>query len=637
MASRIRQYRLDEARDRVLRSARLRPPQRQVFDRVHELISMLRDDLPRMEQREVVEYLKQRGFDVPASPPQLIAALATGVGKTRLMGSLLTYLCNAGQTRNCLILAPRSTILEKLERESQIGNPKYLFIDPALVPHPNLCFRYNVESFRPSEDQLNVFILSPQSITGRDRRFSRDSEFRGFSVFDYLASVRDLVIFVDEAHHIGNRGGEESAAWMEAITALKPRLYFGFTATPRTDPGVNVLYGYDLARCLQEGLYTKAVDVLVEKRDEALTDDDWDHYTIDFALRRLEGKRLAINEYRNSIGTFPAVEPVLLICARDTDHAEQIGEWLRERRGITEEELLITHSEREKTEEDIKRLVGIDQPGNKVKIVVNVFQLTEGWDVTNVYVIAPLRAMATFRNAVQTMGRGLRLPAGYRTGNHEIDVLDVLCCGRETFEEILSQATEQFGDQGHGIPIGVKQGLGLDAPVVPMKETVIKAVRAVQIRVPTCKHIYAEPNLEFDIGKVGRLTQGGATALHLETLERTGLDEGVIYTVDDFVTSVHARVLADLRYLSEPLHGAALDALIRRFLESLGAKPGEPVLADPVRVALVVEEEIDTRYRKQAIRYELTRLQPLQPGDYRFRVPETLDGPVERVPVREWE
>src|SRR5271166_2182208 len=104
MASRIRQYRLDESRDRVLRLAHLRPPQRQSFDSVHKLFSDLDDDLALLAQPALVAHLAQKGFDVPAPPPQFLFSLATGVGKTRLMGSLIAYLFNAGQTRNCLIL-----------------------------------------------------------------------------------------------------------------------------------------------------------------------------------------------------------------------------------------------------------------------------------------------------------------------------------------------------------------------------------------------------------------------------------------------------------------------------------------------------------------------------------------------------
>src|SRR5688572_5793601 len=115
MPPRIRQYRLDEARDRVLRVARLRPPQREAFDRVHALVSGWNDDLPLIPDTELTEYLTQRGLDVPLLPPQLVFALATGVGKTRLLGALAAYLYNAGQTRHCLILAPRAAILEKFE------------------------------------------------------------------------------------------------------------------------------------------------------------------------------------------------------------------------------------------------------------------------------------------------------------------------------------------------------------------------------------------------------------------------------------------------------------------------------------------------------------------------------------------
>ena len=637
MPSRIRKYRLDEIYDRVLRVARLRAPQKEGFDRVHELVSSLNDDLPQLSQDELVGHLRGRDLEIPAPPPQLVFALATGVGKTRLMGALIAYLYRAGQTRNCLILAPRAAVVEKLERETEIGHPKYLLIDRALVTDPSLCFRNKVTSFRPANDRLNLFVLSPQSVSGRDRLFARDSEFRGFSLLEHLSQLNDLVVFVDEAHHVGSALGEDPAAWMTALQKLQPRLYFGMTATPRTDPGVNVIANYDLATCLREGQYTKAVDVLVEERDDAVSDEDWDRYTIDFALRRLERKRVAIREFVRAVPTFPRIEPVLLVCARDTAHAEEIGAWLREERGISQDELLVTHSERKRTEEDIGRLIGIDQPENRIRVVVNVFQLTEGWDVTNVYVIAPLRAMATFRSAVQTMGRGLRLPMGRRTGNPDVDKLDVLCCGRESFEDIVRQAVEQFGTRDGGMGITVAPGLELGtATPVPMKPITLRAVETVEIPVPQVTARYEEPSLDFEIESPGTLTRGGATALHLDTLERTGLDEGVCYELDEFVASVHGRVLAELAYLSDPVHGELLERLVRAFLDSLGAQVDRPINADPIRVALFVADEIDKRYRKRSARLELSALRTVVTGDHRWRVPESFTEPVDRMPVKDW-
>jgi superfamily II DNA or RNA helicase len=638
MSSRLRQYILDEARDRVLRLAKLRPPQREAFDKIHSLISGLDQDLATYSADDFIEHLRRAGLEIPAPPPQLIFALATGVGKTRLMGAIITYLHNARQSNNFLILAPRAAVLEKLERETQSSHPKYLFIDPSLLPDPTFCFRDNVESFRPSTDHPNIFVLSPQSITGKERRFSRESEFRGYSLVEYLRSLSDLVIFVDEAHHVGPAAGEDTAAWMKAVTDLQPRLYFGLTATPRTDPGVNIISSYDLATCLREGRYTKAVDLIVEQRDENVSEEDWDRYTIDFALSRLDRKRKAIQEYASRISAFPAIEPVLLVCAKDTGHAEEIARWLQDARGISQNEILITHSERKLTEADISRLVAIDQPANQIRIVVNVFQLTEGWDVTNVYVIAPLRAMAAFRSAVQTMGRGLRLPAGHRIGHLELDTLDVLCCGRESFHDILDEATKHFGTGDDGIGLNIKPRLELEKEQpLPTKQVIIPARQHLVISVPVVKRLRAEPNLDFEIQNLGRLMQGGATALHLATLERTGLDEGILYTYEDFVASIYARVLLELDYLSDPLHGEALEKLVRSFIDSLGAHPDRPISSDPVRFALLIADEIDKRYRQLHVKFEISGFDDLTLDDYAWRVPESYSEPVDRILPGEWQ
>ena len=638
MSTRMRRYALEEASARVTRLAKLRIPQQKSFDAIHKLVSGFSDDLAKLTDVELFDYFKASAFDMSELPPQLLFALATGVGKTRLMGALIAYLFIAGQSKNVVILAPRSAILEKLERECQVDHPKYLFVDSGLIPEPNLCFRDNLQSFKPSSERMNVFVLSPQSITGRDRRFSRESEFRGFSQFEYLRELKDLVVFVDEAHHVGSALGDDPAAWMVAIRDLRPRLYFGLTATPRTNPGSNVVYEYDVATCLREARYSKGVDLIVEKRDDTVSDDDWDRYTIDFGLLRLERKRRAIQEFRRIVPSFPNIEPVMLICAKDTSHADEIGQWLVDSRGIAKEQVLITHSERNQTEDDIKRLVGIDQPANRVRIVVNVFQLTEGWDVTNVYVIAPLRAMATYQTAIQTMGRGLRLPAGRRVDNRDVDTLDVLCCGRESVEEILRQATEQFGVNDRGLGISVTAGLGLqEEQPIPTKEIKIAVSKEISITLPLVRRVDAEPSLDFSVETLGDLTRGGATALHLDTLERTGLDESVSYSYEDFVSSVHSKVLAELSYLSDPVNGEALNLLIRRFLMAMGAKTDGRVTTDPIKVALLVSDEIDKRYRKQAVNFVLDGTRSLVPADYLWRVAETISKPVARVPVKDWQ
>ena len=54
-------------------------------------------------------------------------ALATGVGKTRLMGASIYYLWKAKGYRHFFILSPNITIYEKLKAELFPSHPKYMF------------------------------------------------------------------------------------------------------------------------------------------------------------------------------------------------------------------------------------------------------------------------------------------------------------------------------------------------------------------------------------------------------------------------------------------------------------------------------------------------------------------------------
>jgi len=109
------------------------------------------------------------------------------------------------------------------------------------------------------------------------------------------------------------------------VRQLEPRLQFGFTATvPRAD-AATVLYSYDLPECLRDGIYTKSVKMWVEPAPTDISEDDWDKVTLDFALQRLETKRLAMKDYCERHPENPFLEPVLLVAARDTEHADSVG------------------------------------------------------------------------------------------------------------------------------------------------------------------------------------------------------------------------------------------------------------------------------------------------------------------------
>ncbi len=86
----------------------------------------------------------------------------------------------------------------------------------------------------------------------------------------------------------------------------------------------------------------------------------------------------------------------------------------------------------------IERLLKVEQPDEPTEIVIHVNMLKEGWDVTNLYTIVPLRAANARMLIEQTIGRGLRLPYGKRTGVTAVDRLSIVAHDR--FQEIVDEA-----------------------------------------------------------------------------------------------------------------------------------------------------------------------------------------------------
>jgi len=67
-------------------------------------------------------------------------------------------------------------------------------------------------------------------------------------------------------------------------------------------------------------------------------------------------------------------------------------------------------------------------------------ELKEGWDVTNLYTIVPLRAANARILIEQSIGRGLRLPYGKRTGVTAVDRLNIVA--HDKFQEIIDEANK---------------------------------------------------------------------------------------------------------------------------------------------------------------------------------------------------
>lgn len=427
--------------------------------------------------------------------PSLCFAIATGVGKTRLMGAFISYLFMTGKSRNFFVLAPNLTIYEKLLADFQPSSPKYVFKGVEAFAHqpPLIVNADNYEEGRGVRGAdllgqeaaiINVFNISKinsEARGGSAPRIKRLQECIGESYFAYLSGLPDLVLLMDEAHRY------RASAGVKAIEELKPILGLEVTATPKstgTRPAdfKNVIYRYDLSQAMVDGFVKEpavatranfdpktvsnqgASDKLSPLEEIKLTDGIHYHEHVKVQLQTYA---LQNNQ--------PLVVPFMLAVAQDVAHAKLIRSFIESDRffdGRYAGKVAEVHSKLsgEESDENAEKLLNVERDG-KTEIVVHVNKLKEGWDVTNLYTIVPLRASASEILTEQTLGRGLRLPYGKRTGVEAVDTLTVVA--HDSFQQVIEAAKDS------GL-IHKKLTIGEGGDVTTQKPTMVEAPSVIQ-------------------------------------------------------------------------------------------------------------------------------------------------------------
>lgn len=433
----------------------LRQPQRdalEILDRICEIVQLdkntdlaealriIRGEFPTVESFE-------RDF------PSLCFALATGVGKTRLMGAFIAYLYRVEKIRHFFVLAPNLTIYNKLIADFTPNNPKYVFqgIAEFAGNPPEIITGDNYESgrgvraeaivrqrrmfgesttlqrkliFDESPIHINIFNISKINSEVRgDKvpRIKRLSEYIGESYFAYLSDLDDLVLLMDESHRY------RASAGVRAINELKPILGLELTATPQVEKAgkseafKNVIFSYPLSRALADGFVkipavaTRENFVAENYSKEALED-----LKLEDGVHVHENAKVQLELYARE-NDKRLVKPFMMVVAQDTEHAKAIKAKIEDEsffQGYYKGKVIEVHSnlKGEEKDETIQQLLDVENPDNPTEIVIHVNMLKEGWDVTNLYTIVPLRAANSKTLVEQSIGRGLRLPYGKRVG-----------------------------------------------------------------------------------------------------------------------------------------------------------------------------------------------------------------------------
>ncbi|ALK87622.1 DEAD/DEAH box helicase [Limnohabitans sp. 63ED37-2] len=442
----------------------------------------------------------------------LCFALATGVGKTRLMGAFMALLYTQYGVRNFFVLAPNLTIYNKLITDFSPASPKYVLNGlqefannpPLVITGDNYDSGIDVGSGRLNQDEVTINVFNVAKISsevrgGKAPRIKRLSEYIGQSYFEYLAGLDDLVMIMDESHRY------RASAGFKAINELKPMLGLELTATPQIESGTtperfkNVIYDYPLANAIADGFVKEPA---VATREDFNADNFGEEELEDLKIR--DGV-VVHEDTKIELATFarnhnlPIVKPFMLVVAKDTTHADNIVERIKRDDffgGRYKDKVITVHSNQKGTESDetIARLLAVEDPNEPTEIVVHVDKLKEGWDVRNLYTIVPLRAANSSTLVEQSIGRGLRLPYGKRMGVAAVDRLTIVA--HDKFDAIINEANKPNSIIRSVIRIGKDINL-VGKKAVTVTNTAIEQL----IGRPTVQPI---PSQQFELGVQGK-------------------------------------------------------------------------------------------------------------------------------------
>ncbi|OGW18056.1 MAG: hypothetical protein A3G93_02625 [Nitrospinae bacterium RIFCSPLOWO2_12_FULL_45_22] len=511
--------------------------------------------------------------------------MATGSGKTYVMAMVMVWsyfhrkmVKGSDLSTNFLIVAPNVIVYQRLERD--FANNRIFYALPLIPPE----WQWNLEVILRGESSEpdptgNLFLTNIHQIyEWRDdewtpanavdallgRKPVRDLASHQRSMLERIKGLRDLVVMNDEAHHVH----DEDLAWHKTLMAIHETipnglaLWLDFSATPKDQNGTYypwIICDYPLAQAVEDRVVKAPLIVHQVRRSdpEKVTKDNVTDVYGEWLLAALE-------RWREHYKTYKALgpKPVLFVMAEKNAFADEIGKWLVDkvnRTGLKGSEVLIIHtdSEGEITKKDLEEAReaarDIDLPTNKIKVIVSVMMLREGWDVKNVSVVLGLRPFTSKAKILpeQAVGRGLRLMENISPDRTQ--TLEVM--GTKAFEDFV----RQLEMEGVGIQTVTKP------PAPPIKIEPVQEKIKYDITIPLTRPVFLHDYKKLasidplrldpiydreELEEEYRITLKMEFATTETEIHRTAFMPGIIPLSQEVLSSITNKVIAEARLSS---------------------------------------------------------------------------------------
>jgi len=387
--------------------------------------------------------------------PQVCIKVPTGGGKTFIATSAVKPIFNFLPNNNKVVLwlVPSETILSQTIQN--LKNPDHPYRQKL-----NSDFSSRVEIYTKLEalngqnfntttinQQLSIFVMSFDSFRIKNKEgrkvYQENSNLYSFSkeyssdelylegadstslmqVFNFL----NPVIIVDESHNA------TSSLSVEMLKNLNPSLVLDLTATPRKNS--NVITYVDAMQLKKDHMVKLPVIVYNRPSQQQVIMDSID-------LRNKLDKIALENKLDNGI----YIRPIVLFQAQPkTDDDNTTFEVLKEKlikAGIPQDEIAIKTA-------SINELKNIDllNPTTKIKYIITVNALKEGWDCPFAYILASLANRTSTVDVEQIVGRILRQPFTKKYNNNFLNMSYVLTSSND-FNNTLDKVVVGLNSAG---------------------------------------------------------------------------------------------------------------------------------------------------------------------------------------------
>lgn len=265
--------------------------------------------------------------------------------------------------------------------------------------------------FLPPEDDYPAHerLLKKYTSSTGQTALETQSGMWGNLIVPSLANVIRLCkppIIFDESHRA------KSGLRREMLESLNPSCLIELSATP--DKSSNCLVtigGLDLKKAQMIKL-----PINIRQVDDNGHSDEYEALRI--GMKRLGELRKCAEEHEGLTREY--IRPICLISVESSGekrsgliHAEDAKSWLL-RNGVLEEEIAIKTGPRDDLKA-VDEVGGLMSPRGKVKYIITVRALQEGWDCSFAYVLVLLNNPKTKTGVTQLVGRVMRQPFGRRS------------------------------------------------------------------------------------------------------------------------------------------------------------------------------------------------------------------------------